>query len=560
MKKTIIIYILMIIFIAVLAVLINLSCEAFSLVKFTHKLHVIIESTDSLLMFLIFAVANHLYSKTKDGRLAILAGGFLIGGILNCVHIITVTSFPYDLMSIPNLQKNPTLIYLLWSNLILPFSIYFAFMYKPIQQETHNFRFKTYSIYFFILLMATTLPIVSHYSFPHIREALNIARYSLGFINYSLYIMLAFITINIRQSSELKMFPLITIGLTVLGLGGLFYINPSLRQANELLAHVFEAIGLLLLLLGIRRFQIYAKFLRFKDELVAYLCLLLIAFYILFISITSSLFDIIFPLFSAYLFIEFLLIFQFIIYLLTNKLTKPLTNVTEIISEYNPGEEPILIPVIWHDEIGIFTEKINALTMLSYQKILEISKIAEREHSIIRIFESMRRVSNPNVIKNSIIDELKTALNPDRIFIALYDSTNDSFYFDKYLEGLSSKALSNFCEEDEGEYDEEKEEEEIMLKKLNEFLKNNLELCFSNVNDYIATNSLERTQKEALLKKYNIKSCCNIPIYYAGSLLGCLVIQYTKGFKEFDNTDLSYMKMMATQLGVVIHQSSNTED
>lgn len=558
MKKIIILYILMIIFIAFLAVLINTSCEAFSLVKFPHKLHVIIESINSLLMFLIFVVANHLYSKTKDGRLAILAGGFLVGGILNCVPIITVTSFPYDLMSIANLQKNPTLVYLLWSNLILPFAIYFAIMYKPTQQKPNNFRFKTYSIYFFILLIATTLPSLSYYSFPNVREAFNITRYSLGFINYSLYIMLAFLTVNIRQGSELKTFPWFTLGLTVLGLGGLFYINPSLRQANELLAHVFQAVGLLFLLLGIGYFRTYAKFLRFKDELAAYLCIVLIAFYILFISIASTLFNIIFPPFSAYLFIEFLLIFQFIIYLLTNKLTKPLTNVTEIISEYNPGEEPSLIPIIWHDEIGLFTEKINALTMLSYQKILELSKLAEREHSTIRIFESMRRVSNQNVIKNSIVNELKMALNPDKIFIALYDSTNDSFYFDKYLESLPSKALINFCKEDEDELDEEKEEE-IMLKKLNEFLKNNLELCFSNVNDYIATNSLEKTQKEVLLKKYKVKSCCNIPIYYAGKLLGCLVIQYTKEFKEFDNTDLSYIKMMATQLGVVMRQSDNSE-
>lgn len=559
MKRTIVSYMLMIIFIAFFSVLINTKCEAFSLINFPHKLHVIIEGTDSLLMFLIFIVANHLYSKTKDGRLAILAGGFLVGGILNCVHIITVTSFPYDLMSIANLQKNPTLVYLLWSNLILPFSIYFAIMHKPQQQKTDNFRFKIYSIYFFILLIAITLPVLSHYSFPNLSETFNITRYSLGFINYSLYIMLAFLTVNIRQSSELKKFPLFTIGLAILGLGGLFYINPSLKQANELFAHIFEAIGLLFLLLGVGYFQTYAKFLRFKDELVAYLCLVLIAFYILFISITSALFQIIFPPFSAYLFIEFLLIFQFIIYLLTSKLTRPITNITEIISKYNPGEEPIPIPVIWHDEIGSFTEKINALSMLSYKKILEVSKIAEREHSVIRIFESMRRALNQNVIKNSIVDELKKALNPDKIFIAFYDSTNDSFYFDKYLEGLSSKALFNFCKEDEGEFDEE-QEEEIMLKKLNEFLKNNLELCFSNVNDYIAVNSLEKTQKEVLLKEYNVKSCCNIPISYAGRLLGCLVIQYTNVFKEFDSTDLSYMKMMATQLGIVIHQSDNATE
>lgn len=548
MKKTVIIYILMIIFIAVLAVLINTSCETFSHIKFPHELHVIIEGTNSLLMFLIFIIANHLYTRVKDGRLVILAGGFLVGAILNCVHIITVTSFPYDLMSIANLQKNPTLVYLLWCNLILPFSIYFAIMYKPSQQETHNFRFKIYSIYFFILLIATTLPSLSYYSFPNIREALNIARYSLGFINYSLYIMLAFLTVNIRQSSELKIFPLVTIGLTILGLGGLFYINPSLKQANELLAHIFQVIGLLFLLLGIRRFQLYAKFLRFKDELVAYLCLVLVAFYILFISITSALFDIKFPLFSAYLFIEFLLIFQFLIYLLTNKLTQPLTNVTEIISEYNPGEEPISIPVIWHDEIGILTEKVNALSMLSYQKILEVSKIAEREGAIIRIFKTMRRIPDQNIIKNTIIEEIKKAFNPDSCFIALYDTDNDSFYFDRYSETLPSKVLKTSPEIND---------EALKFKRFNDVFESHIEICFVNIEDYIATNLLQGTEREKLLREYNIKSRCHVPITYAGQLLGYIILEYTNDYRKLDDDDLLFLKAMTTQIAIAIHQGNS---
>lgn len=560
MKRTIILYILMIISIVLIAFLVNAKVDFLLPINFPRPLHIILEGTNSILMVLIFLVSNFIYSKTKDERLIILAGGFLICAILNTIHIIEVQSFPYDVLSLINIQNNPSVIYLLLGNLILSLAVYFALVHKPSEETMKYFRLKTYSLYFFIFLVLIICPYSIMHFLPELKYGLSMLIYSLGFINYSLYIMLAFIVINIRQSSNITFFPRFTTGLIILGLGGLFYINPLLIPFNEILAHITQAIGLVFILSGIKHFQTYAKFLKVKDELAAYMCLLITAVYIVFILIGSTLFHIILPPISAYIFVEFILIFQFIVYLIANIVTQPITRIIGTLNEYTPGQEYVNIPVIRNDEIGQLTEKINTLSMLARNKILEVTKIAEREHSVVRIFESMRRISNQNVIKNSIVDELKTALNPDRIFIALYDSTNDSFYFDKYLEGLSSKALFNFCKD--GEYNEENEEneEEIMLKRLNEFIKHNLELCFSNINDYITTNSLERTQKETLLKGYNVKSCCNIPIYYAGLLLGCLIIQYTKEFKEFDGTDLSYMKMMATQLGVAIHQSDNATD
>lgn len=554
MKKIISLYILMIMLILGIAVLMNLPqwTEAFASIHFPRFLHIIIEGINSLIMFAIFLVGNYEYTKTKDERLVILAGGFLIGSILNCVHIVTVLTFPYDVISFANLHAKPTLVYLLFGNLLLPFSIYAALLHTPKSPQQENFRFKIYSIYVVTLFILAVSPILVHNFFPGLTNNLQIIMHALEFINYSLYLILAFILINIRHGSRQKIFTPFTLGLIVLGLGGLFYINPLLIQANGILAHAFQLIGLLFLLFGIHHLPTLAKYLRFKDELVAYLCIVLISFYVIFVSVTSALFGVIFPPFSAYAFVEFLMIFQFIIYLLANKLTQPLTNIINALDEYKPGEEPIIIPIIRQDEIGILTGKINAISQLSWGKILELSKVIEQENSIIKIFESIRRVSNQNVIKNSIVDEIKTILNPDRVFIALYDANNDSFYFDKYQKDLPSRAFLTFCEE-EDEVNEEKEEE-IMIKRLNEFLKNNLELCFTNVNDYITKNSLEKTQKETLLKVYNVKSCCNIPIYYASHLLGCLVIQYTKAFKEFDNADLLYIKMMATQLGVAIHQ------
>lgn len=553
MKKIIALYILMIIAIAFIAFWVGIRFDFLANVYFPKNLHIILEGTNSILMVLIFLVSNHIYSKTKDERLIILAGGFLIGAIFNAVHIFIGQNFPYDLLSSANLQTNPMKLYLLLGNLVLPLAIYFALVHKPSEGKNGVFRAKTYSIYFGIFLILTIFPYLTSHFLPKLQTEILLLVPSLEFINYSLYIMLAFIVINIRQSSNLTFFPSVTTGLIISGLGGLFYLNTSAMPINEIFAHILQVIGLAFILAGVPKLTTYSLYLRFKDELVAYLCLMLVVFYFSFISIATAFFNIVFPAIYAYIFVEFILIFQFIVYLIANNIIQPVTGIIKALETYTPGEAYLNLPIIRHDEIGQLTEKINAISLLSWKKILEISKIAEREHSVIRIFESMRRVSNQNVIKNSIVNEITRALSPDRIFIALYDLAKDSFYFDKYIEGLPSKAYLAFCDENG---DNEEKEEEIMLKKLNEFLKNNLELCFSNVNDYIATNSLEKTQKETLLKEYNVKSCCNIPIYYAGNLLACLVIQYTENYKEFDNTDLSYLKMMATQLGITINQSN----
>lgn len=544
MKKVILVYILTITLIAALALLMNTPMVILPAVHFPKSLHTILEGTNSLLMLLIFLVANYFFSKSNDERLAILAGGFLVGTIWNILHIATATNSPFDLMSLENIHNKPGIIYLLFSNLILPLSIYFALTHKPSNLPLKKFRFKTYSRYFIIFVIFSALPILIHKFLPMWLPNFNLMTHLLEFINYSLYITLAFIVINIRQASKVTFFPTFTTGLVILGLGGLYYIDPSLLPINGILAHIFEAIGLLFILFGIKKFVMYSKYLRYKDELVADICLVLIAFYIVFITITSILFHIIYPPISGYIFIEFILIFQFIVYLIANEVVRPITNIIDALNNYSPGKESINIPVIRNDEIGMLSEKINTAAKLSLQKITEISKIAERDRSVVRIFESMRRISEQDIIKNSIVEEIKNALNPDRIFLALYNKSEDLFYYDKYIEHLPSKTLIDF---------KNKHQEEKMLKRLNWFLKSNLELCFSNVNDYIASNTLTGTKKEKILRRYGIKSCCNIPIYYGGNLLGCLLIQFTKEYITLDKIDVNYLKTLATQLGVIIN-------
>lgn len=548
MNKVILLYILTILLIAALAAFMHTPAAMFSTVNFPHSLHIILEGTNSLLMFLIFLFSNYIFSKTNDERLAILAGGFLVGSIWNFIHIITIKTFPFDLLSLANIQNKPSIVYLLFSNLILPLAVYFSLTHKPTNLPVKKFSFKVYSIYFLIFVTLTALPIFVSNFLPNLTPEFNLITHSLEFINYSLFITLAFIVINIRQANKVSFFPTFTTGLIISGLAGLFYINPSILPLNELLAHIFQGIGLVFMLVGINKFAFYSKYLRFKDELVAHLCLVLICFYIVFISTISLLFNVIFPPVSAYIFIEFILIFQFVVYLISNEVSKPLTNIIDTLSKYSPGEDTIDIPIVRKDEIGMLTQKINTATKLSRLKIMEVSKTAQRNRSIIKIFESMRRISKPDIIKNSIVEEIKNSLNPDRIFIALYDSTSDSFYYDKYIEHLPSKTLVDFKDE---------HHEEKMLNRLNWFLKPSLELCYSNLDEYIKNNSLTGTKRGRILKCYGIKSCCNMPIYYAGNLLGCLMVQHTKEYVKFDQIDVNYLKTMATHLGVVINNQKN---
>lgn len=544
MNKVIFIYILTIITIAALVVGMHTTLATFAAVSFPRSLHIILEGVNSALMFLIFLIAVYSFFKTDDERLAILGGGFLIGGIWNVIHIYTTMTFPFDLLSLTNIQNNPDIIYLLLSNVILPLSIYFALTHKPSNLALKHFGLRTFNIYFFIFITFSIFPLLINKFLPNFINDMNLIIHSLEFVNYSLYITLAFIVINIRHASKVTFFPTFTTGLIISGLAGLFYINPTILPINEIIAHIAQGIGLIFMSFGINKFVTYSKYLRFKDELVADLCIVLIIFYFVFIATISMIFHIIFPPISAYIFIEFILIFQFIIYLITNKIAKTIVDIIDALNKYTPGGEPITIPIIRNDEIGMLSEKINAASKLSSQKLTEISKAAERDRSVVRIFESMRRISKQDIIKNSIIEEIKQALNPERIFIALYNTEQDTFYYDKFIENLPSKTLVEF---------KDKHQEEKMIKRLNWFLKPNLELCYSNLDEYIKNNSLTGTKRARILKCYGIKSCCNMPIYYAGNLLGCLMIQYTKEYVTMDKIDVNYLKTMATQLGVVIN-------
>lgn len=176
----------------------------------------------------------------------------------------------------------------------------------------------------------------------------------------------------------------------------------------------------------------------------------------------------------------------------------------------------------------------------------QIVKANKRESLLRNIFETMRSSLDVNTIKNKIVTELGKALNMDICFIMTYKPQENYFDIDEHSEYLSSPEEKSFV----GANSEAPEFRFFM----NSF-KNNLEVDFANVEEYIIKNNLQNTPEEGFLKACNIKSSYNVPVYYANTLLGFIITFYTKDYKVLDESELAFLRTIATQAGIAINQA-----
>lgn len=174
-------------------------------------------------------------------------------------------------------------------------------------------------------------------------------------------------------------------------------------------------------------------------------------------------------------------------------------------------------------------------------------KTAERESSLRKIFEAMRSSLDSNIIKSTIVNELGKVLDVNTCSIVAYDSKDDYFYVDEYSEYLSNPGEKSLVNADE---------KDPKFKWFVDAFRNNIEVSFSNVEEFIVENKLQGTPEEDFLREYNIKSAYDIPIYYANSLLGYIYLGYTKNHKKLNESDLDFLRNLATQAGVAIYQAN----
>lgn len=186
------------------------------------------------------------------------------------------------------------------------------------------------------------------------------------------------------------------------------------------------------------------------------------------------------------------------------------------------------------------------LELLRRQK--QISKARERESLLRRIFETMRQSLDVNVIKQTIVNEIGKALNVDICFILLYKSDEDYFYIDEHSEYRSSEEQSSFISFNA---------QDRSVKWFIDLFHKNEEICFSDVDIFLAENNLVGTPEDAFLKskEYHIKSSYNLPINYADKLLGYIILEYTNNPVSLDENDLEFIRTISNQAGIAIHQA-----
>lgn len=493
MKKTTFLYIGIILFISLIAILADYSFGFYSLISFPRSLHIVFEAIITIIMGMISFSSYNLYSKSSDQRFLILVLGFSLGAVLNFIHIFTSIEFPFDNLSFDNIVKNPTLVYLAICWFVIPLSIYASIIYRDKYSKQTNVKTKYLGIFLLLLLSILVFPIIVYFFFSKYLSNFYILVHSLEFVSYAIYIMLAAILINLN-SSESLIFKndRIVAGLFILGLSGVFYINPMLLTFGGVLAHLFLLIGLFLILVGLPQLPQIASAFKVKDELLAYLSIILIFIYAVFIAFISSIFHAIFPQEAGYVFIIALLFFQLVFYYFSTE--------------------------SWNRVAGVYAS-------------------AERDRALVSLFESARRGANSVIIKNIAIQEIFKDLQPDKCFIALYDKMH-TLYYDRYVESLPSNTLQDCSYLDV--------EEDLLSKLVVAF--NNIEVNFSNKNIFITQQDLKNSAVESILNEFNIKSLYTVKIQHKAQVLGYIFICYTIDYKEFNIEDFEYLSKLASQI------------
>ncbi len=178
-----------------------------------------------------------------------------------------------------------------------------------------------------------------------------------------------------------------------------------------------------------------------------------------------------------------------------------------------------------------------------YQKT---KRVAETERSIRKIIEEMRSSLDVNHIKTVVVNEIGKAMSADICFILIYDQEEDSFTVDEFSEYKPDK-------DEIGRINFDTKADKV--KWFMDAFRENEEHNFSDSEDYVRQFNLQGTTTEAFLKEYNIKSGYHIPIYYANITLGYIILNYTKDNKKLSENELSFLRTIATQVGIALHQA-----
>ncbi|MEI7474844.1 MAG: ATP-binding protein [bacterium] len=419
-------YILLIIFVFCFALFSNsdyvLLLSGIHFKLFEHRF---LELLVTIIYISIFVRGEQLFSINKDKRHLLISVAFFYVACLNIIHLFSANNFPYDILTLQNLQKNSELTYLILEKLIISTSLFLSIFYVSSSNENlKQFKSNVYLAYGSIILLfvlfheviMTILPEFASYRVLLFIEPLQT-------LNESIYFITAFIYFDMTLNKKNNYFSFFPLGIFILGIGQLFYINPHLIQMYGIIAHTLKLIGFILLFIGMKDLSFCQNSLNIKQKILASLFSFLSVLYIGFVSLSSALLNITFPIYAEYIFLEFILVGGIIQNLIADKFTEPIFDLIKGIESYVPGKEINVIEVKSNDEIGRLTAKFNEMSQLNWNYI---EALIERENKITKLRDKEK-------ILKEIVYELKLIKNLEEAYKTLINKLANIFEVDRVL-------------------------------------------------------------------------------------------------------------------------------
>lgn len=201
------------------------------------------------------------------------------------------------------------------------------------------------------------------------------------------------------------------------------------------------------------------------------------------------------------------------------------------------------------DDIEIAQAFANQAAIIIHQSKLyqSMQEQTRREKLLREIVSSISSTLDFDEIRQMFVSKLGCALGSDINVLYIRDPKTEKFLpVDEHSLHLSSDKIKN----------------PIGINVVEEYgwaehIKKNkkLEIAYSDIEELKKDYNLYGTKCEEFLNSYGIKSMIGIPIVYAHTFLGFLVINFVKAQKQITEEEVDLVKIVAKQAGITLYQS-----
>ncbi len=177
----------------------------------------------------------------------------------------------------------------------------------------------------------------------------------------------------------------------------------------------------------------------------------------------------------------------------------------------------------------------------------KLKNIADRETALRNIIAVVKGSLDINKVKQNIVNETGKVFGANRCYIFEVDTQSETFLpideNSEYLSGPDEISLKTLDPYSEG------------AKYFFNLFELKKETNWKDTDIFLKKNNLENSSVKKLLVDLEVKSSINIPIYYASQVLGILGIAYTKQKSEYTEEDVNFIRVLAGQTGIALHQA-----